>query len=207
MLDERDIALLSYYLDAKGQRATASEVMKVLDYKSIGDVNLHVVRLAKKLASQFSYTPTFRNNGQKRWWPCLFDGEDTKQGFVWTLKNEVAVWFNSNYLNQRFYQKVAKSSSNINDRRIRLSKAAKKPTKSIVQVWEYKRNPDVVAEVLYLANGKCQKCKNDAPFLRKSDKTPYLEVHHKIPLSDGGDDTVENSIALCPNCHRKEHFG
>lgn len=33
------------------------------------------------------------------------------------------------------------------------------------------------------------------------------EVHHKVPLSAGGDDTVENAIALCPNCHRKAHFG
>ncbi|MGL6002403.1 MAG: HNH endonuclease, partial [Plesiomonas sp.] len=56
-------------------------------------------------------------------------------------------------------------------------------------------------------NGCCQKCKNEAPFNRKSDGTPYLEVHHKIFLSDGGEDTVENSIALCPNCHRELHFG
>jgi len=34
-----------------------------------------------------------------------------------------------------------------------------------------------------------------------------LEVHHKVPLAEGGDDTVENAIALCPNCHRHAHYG
>ncbi len=40
-----------------------------------------------------------------------------------------------------------------------------------------------------------------------SDKTPYLEVHHRIPLAKKGEDTVANAIALCPNCHRKSHYG
>jgi len=46
-----------------------------------------------------------------------------------------------------------------------------------------------------------------APFLRKKDQSPYLEVHHMIQLADGGEDTTENAVALCPNCHRQLHFG
>lgn len=65
----------------------------------------------------------------------------------------------------------------------------------------------MVAEVLYRANGHCENCKSAAPFLRDLDNSPYLEVHHKKTLADGGDDTVENAIALCPNCHRKAHYG
>lgn len=71
----------------------------------------------------------------------------------------------------------------------------------------YRRNPNVVAEVLSRANGKCEHCKNKAPFLRKSDHTPYLEVHHVVPLAEGGEDTIKNAIAVCPNCHRELHFG
>jgi 5-methylcytosine-specific restriction protein A len=71
----------------------------------------------------------------------------------------------------------------------------------------YERNADVIAEVLLRANGTCERCGNSAPFLRKSDGSPYLEVHHKVRLADGGDDTVENAIAICPNCHRRAHFG
>lgn len=57
------------------------------------------------------------------------------------------------------------------------------------------------------AKGICERCRKPAPFIRDNDNSPYLEVHHKIPLADGGDDTVENAIALCPNCHRQAHYG
>ena len=71
----------------------------------------------------------------------------------------------------------------------------------------YRRNPNVIAEVLIQANGICQKCYKEAPFKRASDGTPYLEIHPRKRLADGGEDTVENAIAVCPNCHRELHFG
>ena len=71
----------------------------------------------------------------------------------------------------------------------------------------FKRNSDVIAAVLKRANGICESCKSKAPFIRKKDNTPYLEVHHKKTLADGGYDTIENAMAICPNCHRKAHFG
>lgn len=88
-----------------------------------------------------------------------------------------------------------------------LKNAPKKPEKVITTSVSFRRNPDVVAEVLARANGICEECKNPAPFNRKKDNTPYLEVHHIIRLADDGDDAVENAKALCPNCHRKAHFG
>ncbi|MGU3628021.1 HNH endonuclease [Comamonas sp. C24C] len=89
----------------------------------------------------------------------------------------------------------------------RLAAAPKKPTKILVISSIFKRNPDVVAEVLERAAGRCEECRQAAPFIRQSDGSPYLEVHHRIPLANGGDDTVENAIGICPNCHRKAHFG
>ena len=93
------------------------------------------------------------------------------------------------------------------NRRQRLETAPKKP--SVVQVTraEFRRNGDVVAEVMIRAIGVCEECGCNAPFFRASDGTQYLEIHHILPLSEGGDDTVENALALCPNCHRKKHFG
>ncbi|MBR8074613.1 HNH endonuclease [Burkholderia cenocepacia] len=92
-------------------------------------------------------------------------------------------------------------------RRRRLSRSNKKPVKIKAVTEIYVRSADVVAEVLLRANGACERCKELAPFLRKKDNTPYLEVHHKRRLADDGEDTVENAIALCPNCHRLLHFG
>ncbi len=94
-----------------------------------------------------------------------------------------------------------------NTRLQRLTNAATKPKQIQVTTTVFIRNPDVVAQVLHRANGICEACLQPAPFVKKSDGLPYLEVHHKIRLADGGDDSVENAIALCPNCHRKFHYG
>lgn len=92
-------------------------------------------------------------------------------------------------------------------RRERLSLADSAPVKVEVRTTAFVRNADVIVEVLERAAGHCECCRNAAPFVRVSDGSPYLEVHHIAPLSMGGPDTVENAQALCPNCHRKKHFG
>ncbi len=68
------------------------------------------------------------------------------------------------------------------------------------------RDPNVIAWVLLRADGICEVCNNSAPFQR-ADGDPLLEVHHIRPLADGGPDTVDNTIANCPNCHRELHYG
>jgi len=92
-------------------------------------------------------------------------------------------------------------------RKSRLKAAEKKPKECEVTVKIFYRNPDVVAETLYRANGSCEKCMKPAPFKKAKDNSPYLEVHHIKQLSDDGLDVVENTLALCPNCHRELHYG
>ena len=53
--------------------------------------------------------------------------------------------------------------------------------------------------------GICQLCEQRAPFYDWNGQ-PFLEVHHIKRLADGGSDSVDNTVALCPNCHRKMHF-
>lgn len=69
----------------------------------------------------------------------------------------------------------------------------------------YPRSPLVKGWVLHNAKGICESCNQKAPFITKQE-FPYLEVHHVIPLSEGGEDSVNNAVALCPNCHKKYHF-
>lgn len=71
---------------------------------------------------------------------------------------------------------------------------------------KYYRDPEVRAWVLQRANGNCELCNLTAPFITANDDY-YLESHHLILLSQGGADTPLNSAALCPNCHRKIHYG
>jgi 5-methylcytosine-specific restriction enzyme A len=68
----------------------------------------------------------------------------------------------------------------------------------------YERNQLVIEYAKRVAKGVCQLCDKPAPFTNL-DGEPYLETHHIFPLAEGGPDTIENVIALCPNCHRKMH--
>jgi len=70
----------------------------------------------------------------------------------------------------------------------------------------YERDAKVKAWVINNAKGKCECCKKDSPFI-STNGTPYLEVHHLKQLAKGGSDTIENTVALCPNCHKEFHFG
>jgi predicted HNH restriction endonuclease len=82
-----------------------------------------------------------------------------------------------------------------------------KPEKIEVTTYIFKRDPAVVITALRRASGICEHCLNAAPFIRDSDGTPYLEVHHVKSLSEGGADSINNVKALCPNCHRYLHYG
>lgn len=107
-----------------------------------------------------------------------------------------------------FVEEVNRSIADSDEARLsRLRNAPKKSKAVIRMVRQYERNPDVVAQALSRANGNCERCKAPAPFKRRSNGTLYLEVHHIVQLAHGGDDTVENAQALCPNCHRNRHFG
>ena len=79
-----------------------------------------------------------------------------------------------------------------------------KPSKRTTSSETYERDEKVVKYALLRAKGICELCEKTAPF-KKKDGTPFLEVHHIDFLSNGGDDTIENVSALCPNCHRKMH--
>lgn len=93
------------------------------------------------------------------------------------------------------------------ERRERLARAPRFPRRIETVTTAFERNPDVVAEVLFRAAGYCERCGRAAPFARRSDGSPYLEVHHRTPLAERGEDTVDNAVALCPNCHREAHHG
>lgn len=72
------------------------------------------------------------------------------------------------------------------------------------EVKQYERSAVISELAKRKAKGICQLCKRPAPF-RNLKKEPYLETHHIIWMSRGGLDTIENTVALCPNCHRKMH--
>lgn len=53
-------------------------------------------------------------------------------------------------------------------------------------------------EVYLNSNGLCAMCERVVLF---SD----YELHHTIPLSEGGEDIIENTEVLCSQCHHEHH--
>jgi 5-methylcytosine-specific restriction protein A len=86
----------------------------------------------------------------------------------------------------------------------RAKKAKGKPAKRTAQTIAYVRDAAVAEYAKRLAEGKCDLCEMPAPFQNRKNEG-YLECHHIIWLAKGGEDTLENTVALCPNCHRKMH--
>ena len=68
------------------------------------------------------------------------------------------------------------------------------------------RSAAIRAYGLKRANGVCVYCQAQAPFITLKG-LPYLEVHHIKQLADGGPEHPEFVIGVCPNCHRRAHYG
>jgi 5-methylcytosine-specific restriction endonuclease McrA len=69
----------------------------------------------------------------------------------------------------------------------------------------YYRNTKIVRLAKQILGVSClyPDCKNT--FL-KEDKTPYIEVHHIIPLYKNGIDRLENLSVVCAHHHKVAHF-
>ncbi|HET9216649.1 MAG TPA: HNH endonuclease signature motif containing protein [Terriglobia bacterium] len=84
--------------------------------------------------------------------------------------------------------------------RLRSKPASSREARTVVHI----RDEYVAEYARRRANGKCELCRQPAPFINRRDE-PYLECHHVIWLARGGHDSIQNTVALCPNCHRKMH--
>jgi 5-methylcytosine-specific restriction enzyme A len=86
----------------------------------------------------------------------------------------------------------------------RVKYSIKSPGTRQVTTTTYDRNINVAELAKRRSKGLCQLCELPAPFKDKRGE-PFLESHHIVWLSGSGEDSVENTVALCPNCHRKMH--
>lgn len=86
-----------------------------------------------------------------------------------------------------------------------INRGAEKGSSRTVTSNVYVRDEFIAAQTKANAHGFCELCEKPAPFNDK-DGNPYLESHHVIWLSRGGADKLSNTVALCPNCHKKMHI-
>jgi len=86
--------------------------------------------------------------------------------------------------------------------------ATENPAQATVQTAEsqYDRSDKIREYALRRADGVCERCGEDAPFV-KPNGDPYLAVHHVDELGKGGADHPSLVVALCPTCHKEIHHG
>lgn len=77
------------------------------------------------------------------------------------------------------------------------------PQQGVTVTRYFVRNSKIKGWILENAKGICEACDQPGPF--EMDGKPYLEVHHVRHLAQQGKDRKNNTVALCPNCHRRCH--
>ena len=121
---------------------------------------------------------------------------------VWMFPVAPVAEIDQNVSHELTEQEISKLSDKELARYTAVKNVKKEPktTETVV----YYRDPYLKQMVKRIADGKCQYCGEDAPFVDKQGE-PYLEAHHVKRLADGGRDAIDNVVAICPNCHRKVH--
>lgn len=107
---------------------------------------------------------------------------------------------------EKMAENKEKEASKLDDEKLeKLAKNAKgKSGTRTTKTTTYERDAYVAEFTKRRAKGICQLCEQAAPFKNKKGKA-YLETHHIEWLSKGGEDSIVNTVALCPNCHKKMH--
>lgn len=116
---------------------------------------------------------------------------------VWSLA-EYDMWTGQARIHRKAVQKYVDQHS-LGSLELRPSDKVTRETSA------YVRDRKIRDAALERADGKCELC-NEEGFETKGGYK-YLETHHVIPLSEGGDDALSNVVALCPRDHRKAHYG
>jgi len=71
----------------------------------------------------------------------------------------------------------------------------------------YERSPVVVAIARVRASHRCEVPGCEHPVFVCDDGRNYSEVHHIVPLGEGGEDDPANVACVCPAHHREAHVG
>jgi 5-methylcytosine-specific restriction endonuclease McrA len=98
------------------------------------------------------------------------------------------------------------SQIDINLLRNRASNINPHPNQVMQTIITYPRSNTLKNYVKRRSNCSCEMPNCNYIGFYKNNGEAYIEVHHVIPLAEGGEDSIDNTVALCPNCHRAIHY-
>lgn len=191
------------YISESSQRSYASILKRVSKYfieKGYSDIEVYEIDDIKKLSALDVYFKSDKELAHKN--------ETGRNQYSVSFHHYMRMIANNAVLDYEFYEEEEKEVSKILKKKTKYSKKLIDNTSydsnKVTTIITRERNREVKAYTRQRANGVCDLCGCDAPF-EDSNGVPYLESHHVIMLSDGGPDVIYNTVALCPNCHRKMH--
>lgn len=167
-----------------------------LYYSDVNSIEVHLFEVLEKTV--YTYRGVVVLNSQPYQAKQLDDNGNIRS--VWIFPVKPIQTFKDKNITEK---KIKELSNRELMRRFEINGTKRKPI--ITETTVYYRDPHLKEMVKRIAEGKCQYCGQEAPFIDKNGQ-PYLEEHHVIALADGGTDTMDNVVAICPNCHRKIHI-
>jgi 5-methylcytosine-specific restriction endonuclease McrA len=155
-------------------------------------------------------------------WQEFFDGNPSELR-IDALSKEFARLWGDAQLDQSRPPEASETASIITDEAERLegltleqlqSRCAQRETLKldrpgirILSAKVFDRDPLIIALAKKRAANKCEVPDCTHPSFETAQGTRYTEVHHIVPLADGGEDRAENVACLCPAHHREVHLG
>jgi 5-methylcytosine-specific restriction enzyme A len=205
--DDRWINDVFHYtgMGTKGNQNLNFAQNKTLTESAINGVNIHLFEVFKE--REYTYIGKVKLSS-----PPYFEKQPDESGiirdacvFPLKLKDGLLPAIRLEDVQKPFDLKVKKARSLSDEEVKRRARNSKKSAGSRpILSQQFDRDPWVAEHAKRDAKGRCQLCEAPAPFLNEFNE-PYLETHHIEWLAKGGEDTIDNTVALCPNCHRKMH--
>lgn len=191
----------------KGNQSLTFAQNKTLAESSTNNVALHLFEVFKE--GEYIYVGLVKL--AKEPYGSLQDDEGGNERKVWIFPLVLVAPDNPfGYLDEKLITEAYADQAKIADK-LEITELEKRAIKSGSSASSrktvtktYIRNPYIAEYTKRQAKGFCQLCHEAAPF-RDKNGDPYLESHHIVWLSKNGPDTVNNTVALCPNCHKRMH--
>lgn len=207
LYDDRWIGNVLHYtgMGQSGDQSLDFMQNKTLSESDINGVDIYLFEVVRE--NQYTFVDRVRLDGKP--YQEQQPGADGKDRLVWVFPllpiGGAPLAFDRSVLLDLQERKL-RQAKRLTDEELkkRASRAPAKPGGRLVNSYQHERSIWVAEYAKRRSNGVCDLCNKPAPF--ETEKGPYLECHHIVWLSNGGEDSIENTVALCPNCHRKMHL-
>lgn len=144
------------------------------------------------------YLKAWERNGTRRPFPAMYEAQKMFGEKVWFqcpdyVESKHCKWCGKPLSGRRTSFCCDEHSKSFND----------------MTVWNRGRNPYSL-RILYRDNFTCQKCGEFHAFQNEHGviipiDDGKLNVHHILPVCEGGGDEPENLVTLCIDCHKEMH--